>query len=335
MFMNCVLAGTAYLAVVGVFNGAPIRGERRTSLADILRDWMPFMLSATITAGVAPLLFLQVLYKSSFYSAHLLLFHRWMLILPVLILGFYALYVLKSGRVGRWLPPVRMAVGLVPVVCMVFTAYAWSENHLLSLCEDVWPGLYGEEQTDFRARQIIPRLGIWFFGAFPAMGVWAAWMLRGLVDMEEESRNREIRRCAVLSVGGMALAMGCALWYYLWMESEKREAVTSAMASPYLVMAILGLAVQSGAWLTLWRNPSSPRGHLWAATVGAVATLLGSTVVRESLRVSAIDVSGLRDAHAHAASVGGLSVFLVCALINTALIVWCVTIVRRGAGNRP
>src|SRR6476620_4982881 len=57
-----------------------------------LRQWLPFVLSAAITAGVAPLLFLQILYQREFYTANLLLFNRWMAILPVLIAGFYMLY---------------------------------------------------------------------------------------------------------------------------------------------------------------------------------------------------------------------------------------------------
>src|SRR5688572_12456208 len=96
--MNYVLAGQSYLAVVGVLE--VVRGPLRSQEAPAakLRDWSPFALGVTITAGVAPLLFVQILYKRPFYTANLLLFHRWMAILPVLIVAFYLLYLQKSKR---------------------------------------------------------------------------------------------------------------------------------------------------------------------------------------------------------------------------------------------
>ena len=73
VFMNYVLAGSAYLSTRTLLLQHP-----RDPLADMLRDWLPFALSGAITAGVAPLLFIQVLYKKQFYTANLLLFGRWM-----------------------------------------------------------------------------------------------------------------------------------------------------------------------------------------------------------------------------------------------------------------
>ena len=50
--------------------------EKSDPLAAPLRDWLPFVLSAAITAGIAPLLFVQILYQRAFYTANLLLFNR-------------------------------------------------------------------------------------------------------------------------------------------------------------------------------------------------------------------------------------------------------------------
>src|SRR5262245_22520401 len=90
VFMNYVLAGSAYLAWFTLAHRRDdLAQDARDPLAFPLRDWMPFLLSAAITAGIAPLLFLQILYQRPFYTANLLLFNRWMAILPVLIVAFY------------------------------------------------------------------------------------------------------------------------------------------------------------------------------------------------------------------------------------------------------
>ena len=82
VFMNYVFAGSAYLAVVAVFQGKEAADPATSRLSTVLRDWMPAMLSGAITAGIAPLLFLQILYQRNHYVANLLLFHRWMALLP-------------------------------------------------------------------------------------------------------------------------------------------------------------------------------------------------------------------------------------------------------------
>ena len=96
LFMSYVLGGALAVAFVrlhGVRENGPVT---RTFI-----DWLPFALSAAITAGVAPLLFVQILYQREFYTANLLSFHRWMAILPVLIGAFYLLYLLKARPHAR------------------------------------------------------------------------------------------------------------------------------------------------------------------------------------------------------------------------------------------
>ena len=66
VFVSYVAAGSAYALVAAL---------RRSSdpIAARARDWLPFMLGAGITAGIGPLLFVQLLYQRRFYSANLLM----------------------------------------------------------------------------------------------------------------------------------------------------------------------------------------------------------------------------------------------------------------------
>jgi hypothetical protein len=177
IFMNYVLAGAGYLAAIGVGRWWGRLGGSEPSadvVFDILRDWMPFMLGAAITAGVAPLLFVQILYKENFYTANLLLFHRWMAILPVLIVGFYLLYVLKGTWIGRqasWLAPL---VGVGALACFVFTGYTWTENHLLSLDRPSCRGHYESGAMIYRNPLIVPRFLMWAAGSVATMATLLA-----------------------------------------------------------------------------------------------------------------------------------------------------------------
>src|SRR6185295_3004757 len=84
VFVGYVLIGSAYATVQAI-------RKADDPLAAQVRDYLPFMLGCGITAGVAPLLFLQLLYQRHFYSTNLVMGPRWGAVVPALIAGFYAL----------------------------------------------------------------------------------------------------------------------------------------------------------------------------------------------------------------------------------------------------
>ncbi len=171
LFMNYVLSGTAWLAWVHRKwtrsfgkRSAEISKEEPATSESILADWIPTMLSGAITAGVAPLLFVQILYQREFYTANLLLFNRWMSILPVLIVGFYSLYVLRSDWLTRRSSLIKTLTGLLPFLCVAFVAYSWTENHLLSVnSPEQWRAFYADGKEIYFEPQIIQgsRSGDW------------------------------------------------------------------------------------------------------------------------------------------------------------------------------
>ena len=110
VFMNYVLAGAIVLLIGYLAPGARRRveggpgGPARSGLGlimKVVRDWLPAILGLAITTGIAPLLFLQILYKRQFYTANLLLFNRFMLLLPALIVGLLHALPDQEPRPGR------------------------------------------------------------------------------------------------------------------------------------------------------------------------------------------------------------------------------------------
>jgi len=328
-FMNYVLAGTAYLAAVTIFPGGPLRRDRGR-VASLLRDWMPASLSAAITAGVAPLLFVQVLYHDSFYTANLLLFHRWMAVLPALIVGFYLLYLLKEKEVGAWPLVPRVLVGAGPIACFAFTGYSWTENHLLGMKQALWPAHYASGSMISAGGEILPRLSIWFTGAVPTLALLVAWQLWQVAGSASCPTSGKPRRLAEAALLGLIASIGSSGWYFAAMEPSERAVLTGALAAPYLWMAIAGLVVQIIAWGVQWRRPSFGSSGLVLASAGWLATVLGVSVLREAVRLNALDPAKLESIHARAALSGGFVVFLIFAAVNLVLITWCVLLVRRG-----
>ncbi|MBA3395890.1 MAG: hypothetical protein H0T89_24880, partial [Deltaproteobacteria bacterium] len=188
VFISYVLAGSTY---------ALVQALRRSEdpLAERVRDRLPFMLGCGITAGVAPLLFLQLLYQERFYTANLLLGPRWGAVVPALIVGFYSLYLAKAATTLRWR---RLALATA-VACFLFVAWSWTELHLVMRDHAAWRAMYGAGERLYGQGDVIPRLLLWL-GAMPAVfGLVAIWW----------STAVERRRLAVIALAGH-LACGAA-----------------------------------------------------------------------------------------------------------------------------
>jgi len=326
--MNYVLAGSTYLAVLsfGEVCGRSFAVHR--PIADKLRDWMPFALGVTITAGVAPILFVQILYKKAFYTANLLLFNRWMAILPVLIVAFYFLYVQKSKHWHAWSRGVRALISCGILVCFAFVAWSWTENHLLSLQgQERWATEYLNHKWFFFDSELIPRLTVWYVGAFPMLAMalgWQFWIDHGSATPQDVVRL--LARVALCSSAGAALA---AVGYYFALPDDFRGRLLTGSGIGYLALAAIGFALQFAAW---WRQRSGAalnRAWLAAAALGMSVAVVGMTAVRELRRVAAIDLSKLADSHSAVTHAGGFGVFFVFFLLNTAVIAGVVVLVRR------
>lgn len=334
VFMHYVLGGSIYLALRTLR-----RGELQDTCAtgSLLREWMPFILSAAITAGIAPLLFAQVVYQQRFYTANLLLFYRWLAILPALLIAFYLLYVLKARFAFVQHASVRLVVKLTVCACFLYVAWLWTMNHLLSVQSlEIWTAQYAEGTVYYRTSELLPRLGLWVASAFPTLAVWLAWQLwwnadggpELMTDIERETSRADIRHVALVGMTGLVLMTLLALVYGSMLPGDIRSVITGRLAGLYLAIAAVGIAVQFSGWVLIRRSARLTRSLLIVQTAGLAATLVGLTVVREAIRLARVNITDLYAAHSAAAEVSGFWVFACVLVINIALIVTCARIVR-------
>jgi hypothetical protein len=336
VFMQYVLGGAIVLLAGSVVPRAWRRSEDRPArsglglIVAVLRDWMPAMLGLAITAGIAPLLFLQVLYRRAFYTANLLLFHRFMLLLPALIVAYYMLYLIKGRPMaGRGLAA-RAAVTFLAFACFLYTAWAWTENHILSLHSEQWSGMYSSGRWVFRDAEIWPRLGFWMTASLSTMATVLAWQLHwGRRQHDRAELDLAARRLRALAILGLATSAAEAWLWQLWLDPAAREAISGMLALPYALLGFAGMGVQAAGWLTAQTGSDLTTRRLAIVSAGGVLTILGALVVREARRLAAIDIATLYETHRHAAQVGGMGVFLVFLAINAGVITSCIVIVRR------
>jgi len=167
--MNFTLGGTV-IAVVSDFLGRRRGDERYRRLAQHLVSLLPITLAATITLGVAPLLFVQTLYGQFFYTSSILMAWPWMAVVPLVIVAYYGIYLYAWQ--GERLGDRRIWVGAGSALLLVIVAFLYVNNITLMLTPDRWHDIYashsnglflnGEEDT------LVPRL-LHFLVAAPAV----------------------------------------------------------------------------------------------------------------------------------------------------------------------
>lgn len=334
--MHYVLAGSLHVAWTMLFPGKEDIPRDELPLAATLRDWMPFYLSAAITAGVAPLLFMQIVYPRSFYSANLLLWWRWMLVVPVLIVAFYLLYLIKSSMMLEWHRAARGTVGLATAGCFVFVGFCFTANHLLGNRENDWPDVYRTGEMPFTVWEATLRMLIWLGGSLPTMSVIAGWQLKyrenRRKDRDEQSSNPTL---SALSMGGLLIAVVASLISVFLTDGPTRQLLFGNLALPFVVLMVVGAVLQLVAWIVQWRLDQLNGWWLTIASLGAFFCLLSVSVIREVFRMKAINLESLTQSHAAAARIGGFPVFVIAAVIVSLLIVWCVKLVRDGTASPP
>lgn len=331
VFMSYVLAGSIMLGVAGFRGmlGSKAKSSDWLAVTTILKDWMPFALSAAITAGIAPLLFVQILYQQEFYTANLLSFHRWMAILPVLIVAFYLLYLLKAHRIeGK--TALQGIVAMLVMACILFVGWSWVENHLLSLNRAAWPTQYQTETMVYKDPGILPRLGFWIASALPTAALLLAWQLRaGASGVAAESAKRASRPLSWVALVSVIVAAAAAWPVIRGVLPAASTPASETSIRIGMTIAGLGALLQVAGWLPALSGRLVGKASLSLASSGAALFWLGILMSREVARLSVIGSEAVFARHERVGTIAGFVIFLTFAVIGLGTIGWIVRAVAK------
>lgn len=306
---HLVFAGPVVVGAIwaGISSLRAPRGEsgEGESIRTTLISWLPFWLGVAVTLGVAPLLFVQVLYQHEFYTANLLLVVRFFAFIPVLMGGFYLLYLGK----GSYVALSQKRSGLVLLLAGAFFIYiasTWADSHLLSLQRDVWPQVYLDGRLPLSGGSL-PRL-VCFAGA-------------ALVSTVLLLRWLGVQRSLVaVTLAGSAVCAAGLVWCGIDGGYPLRPSLYVTIAL-LIALPLVELA-RMRSWLSA--GPATV-----ASTLGTLGLLLGLVLMREARRLAAIDIDAMASRHEAAFAQSGGLFFVAFLLINGGLIAWAIRLVRR------
>ncbi len=195
IFMNLTLGGTL-LALVAHLRSGGRRSDFRGVLAGRLMAVNNYGISLTITTGIAPLLFIQLIYQQYFYAATILLAPVWFAMLVLLAAGYYAAYLYKFRGApargeggGLWLGASALMFVLIAMFHVAVNLVHAQPEKWASLADGGWSVL-GDPA-------FWPRLLHFVFAgiAFAAL-VTTWWATRRASDGSDEETNTAIARWA-------------------------------------------------------------------------------------------------------------------------------------------
>lgn len=139
LLMNIML-GSAIIAFFSGLKKSP--DSSMISLQKEISEKSTFVIAFTINFGVAPLLFLQVLYGNFFYTSSILMAAYWLSIILMLIIAYYSAYIYKF-KFEELAFARKYFIGLT-VLLLTITAFFYTNNMTLMLSPGAWTKYFAE-----------------------------------------------------------------------------------------------------------------------------------------------------------------------------------------------
>ena len=172
------------------------------------------------------------------------------------------------------------------------------------------------------------------------MSVLVGWQLL-YRDMAQKVRNKQtemdlddlrvsVHTLAASTGTGLIIATVAGLVYLLQRDEQTRRMVFGSQGMLYLIVGAIGLIGQGMGWWRQWKIQQFSVVGLTFCSVGAGLALFAVSMIRECVRVRAIDLTSVAQRHTEAAAVGGFGVFVIAAVVVVLMMTWCIRLVQNG-----
>ena len=246
---------------------------------------LPTLIAMTINLGVAPLLFVQVLFGQFLYTSSVLMAVAWILVIPILILAYYGTYgFLRQNKPGhrRWLGTVWLGIS---TLLLLFIGFMLSNNMTLMIRPERWVAYFSHQGGTFlnlTEPTLIPRYLHYIVASLAVAGRG-----RAVFHTLRERRGEEPQPAAIQSglkifawMSIVQVVVGIIFWITLPASIGKLFLGGSLLHSLHLWLGILiGLGSIYFAF----------RGRLWLTTGHLLGCVLVMIFVRDLVRTAYLE----------------------------------------------
>jgi hypothetical protein len=300
-----------------------------------LTPWISVCVAATVSFGVAPLLFVQVLYGRLFFTSSVLMAWAWLCVVPAVMAVYYAAhYASRRSRSGVPVPGM-LFVGVALVLLAIGLTY--SANMTLMLRAERFLDLYRASAGGLHFGggdgTLWPRWLHMMLGATAVGGLTVALVGSARRTSQPEFARWAVRTGATWATVATGLNVVSGAW---WLGALPSATVQRFMGGSGPAAALLGASVILGlATFALLAVLASSRTNPTLAglsTVSLVATIVMMLLVRDEVREAALERIGFEPNRWVVPQWLPFGLFAVLLLVGIGLVAWMARLLYVGEG---
>jgi hypothetical protein len=266
LLMNALVGGAVVTLVGGLRKDGPGAVAARDAAGRV-----PTLVALTVNAGVAPLLFVQVLFGHLLYTSSIIMAGWWFAVIPLLIGGYYAVYAVALKYDGA----ARPLLSLLALLVLLFVAFMWTSNNTLAIAPERWPVYFDRPDGSFlnlAEPTVWPRWLHMIVGAVAVGGLFLALIqdrrVRAGDAAAAEARDWALR----FFTHGSLAAMVVGLWWLLALPDPVMKLFMGG-SIPASILLIVGIGVAVYAVVAGFLKKVRLAAALLVATVVVMAVL--------------------------------------------------------------
>ena len=280
LLINVILGGSLIISVSRLKSRDDTLDSR---LHGSIASKIPTTFALSVNMGVAPLLFLQVIYGNLFYASSVLLAVYWILIIPLIILAYYGAYIhIRKYTSAAFLSKVAI---WVTAIILLYIGFVFVNNMTLMIQPDQW-GSYFENRNgtilNWGDVTLIPRYlhfvaaSVAVAGLFMAM-IWSSRQKKGI-----EGADTKVKSSLLIFGYATIVQVVIGLWFLL---AIPREFMLNFMGGDILstILFMLGFLSAIGAIATAFANKFRPTLSMM------LVTILSMVLIRHQFRAMYLD----------------------------------------------
>lgn len=211
VLMNFVLGG-GILTLFDVLKGKKVPAGSKS---------IPTLIALTVNFGIPPLLFLQVLFGNFFYTSSVLMAVPWLLVIPMLILAYYAAYIFVYKSAKQ--PTLAKAGLIISSILTLIIAFFFTNNSTLMLNPSEW-GMYfespGGNALNWNDPVLFPRFLHFIFGAVAVAGLGKALYFHFSRNVDPDTKNKNINTGLKIFAHTTILQVLIGLWFLIALPKD-------------------------------------------------------------------------------------------------------------------
>ena len=273
LMMNTML-GSSIIALATELGGR----DDKPRLNKVISRKLPYTIAFTVNFGVAPLLFLQVLYGHFIYCSSVLMAVYWLSVVALLIVAYYCAY-LYDFKFDE-LAGSRAIFIAITTILLLLIGFFFSNNMTFMQRPEAWTRYFSNPRgtlLNLSDKTLYPRYLHFVTASVAVAGLFQAILAKRRLDRGDVGARWNLEKGMRWFSGATLVQMLIGLWFLMSLPPDKRQLFLgdSGYATALLIIGVcVALAV-----LVLGH-----KGLVWPSAAALLAAIVPMTLMRDALR---------------------------------------------------